>query len=1234
MSFTSGSNNNYHNQYEDTRGYRSTKYYNSAVTTGSSSSSAAGIFSSSCIQQSWLLFRRMFSPLALISCVSLYVIAGLYYNTVEAYLFYGACLSAAFSTTVLLSYWSMPRWRRHPAPIIIQRTMTNFAFSIIVIANFVMKGGHWINQDDDSTFASGNTCLYMSYLIQFSVIAGECWMLMVSIDLVYSLTNPFISYQSYLTRYHAFVWTLSVINLGFYAAQQQCQGIFIDGICWIPYSNYASSCFIYFYLAWSALFYLVSIIVLLYATLRLSRGLEATFHTRKASVKSTFGVVVVYVAYGTVLCVIFATMDQMVGNDYHSRHDSSARNIEGFLAYLVGCRGFFDAIVWYTMIDTTTATSITTTTTTTRGGRGGGGGMSSRLRMSLERSARAVSVSLFSSALYCWWLAGCCQDEDDDNEYEARIARYTGQYGMSGGSGSNTSLNDSSVQPPNESHFVPWRRNEYEHDHLQHQQQQQQKHYHSRHQPLGAISSSSASSFSSSADATPLLGGGAEGAEGGSFIHDSVDGDGDGDCDGGYATTTTTATLTSQDNMNIRGSTFASTLTNPSMFTNSSSNSNSTSRYNNNTGIYADANTNAETDADGLPQLNMALRREVLHCATEGIKDSIRRKTRVHRPEAGLFLDDNGDVLEEQHQMNDADGDVDVDVEAGGFDSSSFTSGGSDSMISSGYDGCGYGSGSGGDDDDDDDSGSGSASTAAAAAANTALNARAGTRSSNVRALLASATIPSSSSSGVGAAVRVSGRVSQRVATTESPSQLQRPRQQRYSVSMGLGGINSSVTADLLAAVGLRRRKDNKRDAIGDLVYYNCDIGNNNSSGNNNINNSSIGLFDQQQRPLAGSASRGTDASTSTSGVLGQQTVPDNLGTSGTGRSREWDRRSGSMFMETGTGAGMGVNDTVEGSRNYSLHESIASNLRATSIIAAHRYGTGGGGGGMTGGFRASTYTGGDTLDLDADFRSSDALWSSEFGNSNSNFLRGSDVTNVTTSTTSASDNKQQQQLQQPAARYKKKKRNPNPKPDNISEKKGSRSQSPAKSGGGKGNGKDLASLLSAYLESEEPVQFLVDDKHPFTDHRPSTFQILRNLCGINNELYLQYIMSPAREKLTEGSSGAFIFHCGAQDELLVKTVSAEEKATLLRILPAYTAHMHDCRSRCQLQQQQQQQSGYAATASDSLLVRFLGLHTLTMYGNDFHFVVMKNVFPGHVSRIINGEENEFVCLFVCSIVD
>lgn len=91
----------------------------------------------------------------------------------------------------------------------------------------------------------------------------------------------------------------------------------------------------------SLLFYVVSLLILTYAFIRLNRGLEATFLTRRRSVKSTFSVVAIYVVYGTVLCCIYGTLNQAVGNDdrnHDGNHKRSARTMEAILSYLVGCR--------------------------------------------------------------------------------------------------------------------------------------------------------------------------------------------------------------------------------------------------------------------------------------------------------------------------------------------------------------------------------------------------------------------------------------------------------------------------------------------------------------------------------------------------------------------------------------------------------------------------------------------------------------------------------------------------------------------------------------------------------------------------------------------------------------------------------------------------------------------------------------------------------------------------------
>ena len=127
-------------------------------------------------------------------------------------------------------------------------------------------------------------------------------------------------------------------------------------------------------------------------------------------------------------------------------------------------------------------------------------------------------------------------------------------------------------------------------------------------------------------------------------------------------------------------------------------------------------------------------------------------------------------------------------------------------------------------------------------------------------------------------------------------------------------------------------------------------------------------------------------------------------------------------------------------------------------------------------------------------------------------------------------------------------------------------------------------------VQAPQEAVFDLDDTHRFRDWRPGTFALLRALDGLSNQRYLDLMSHSTREKLSsEGGSGAFQFFCGL-GEVLVKTVSAGEKATLLRILDQYMDHLKKNPS--------------------SHLVRFYGLHSLTLFNKEFSFVVMRNVFP------------------------
>jgi 1-phosphatidylinositol-4-phosphate 5-kinase len=67
------------------------------------------------------------------------------------------------------------------------------------------------------------------------------------------------------------------------------------------------------------------------------------------------------------------------------------------------------------------------------------------------------------------------------------------------------------------------------------------------------------------------------------------------------------------------------------------------------------------------------------------------------------------------------------------------------------------------------------------------------------------------------------------------------------------------------------------------------------------------------------------------------------------------------------------------------------------------------------------------------------------------------------------------------------------------------------------------------------------------------------------------------------------MFYCGS-GEFFVKTVTPSESSMLLHILSDYCKHLE--------------------SNPTSFLVRFFGLHSLTLYSKQFLFVVMRNIFP------------------------
>ncbi|KAE8908572.1 hypothetical protein PF005_g21458 [Phytophthora fragariae] len=116
-------------------------------------------------------------------------------------------------------------------------------------------------------------------------------------------------------------------------------------------------------------------------------------------------------------------------------------------------------------------------------------------------------------------------------------------------------------------------------------------------------------------------------------------------------------------------------------------------------------------------------------------------------------------------------------------------------------------------------------------------------------------------------------------------------------------------------------------------------------------------------------------------------------------------------------------------------------------------------------------------------------------------------------------------------------------------------------------------------------------EKLGFTDYAPKVFQNIREICGIDNEMYEQSFADTLLERASEGKSG-MLFYFTSDRKYLVKTMTKKEHSFLLEVLPLF----HQ----------------YILKQPNSLLCRFLGCHSmqLPVGWNKMFFVVMENIFP------------------------
>lgn len=187
----------------------------------------------------WYYFKNYFSLLSFLLFILFYIFSFISSNTLPHYLLFGGILSSILCFLILLSYIQIVPWRKHPSPLILYRSLSHFIFSIVIIFNSFEK-----------KFEDSASCHLLSFLTQFTFFTGESWLLTIAVDLYLSLTNPFTSYTSNLTKYHFVVWITGGLNAFSLVSSNYCQGVFADRVCWIDVQNIESPCLWGYYLSW------------------------------------------------------------------------------------------------------------------------------------------------------------------------------------------------------------------------------------------------------------------------------------------------------------------------------------------------------------------------------------------------------------------------------------------------------------------------------------------------------------------------------------------------------------------------------------------------------------------------------------------------------------------------------------------------------------------------------------------------------------------------------------------------------------------------------------------------------------------------------------------------------------------------------------------------------------------------------------------------------------------------
>ena len=261
--------------------------------------------------------------------------------------------------------------RRPPLSLLFWRTVADLLFaSQFLLTLFVQLS---VSRETDGGVFWGrfpeyeSLCNLMAFFTQFTAFASEMWLLMICVDLVLSLTQPFRQLKTNNHTYHAVVW-LSSLATAAALLQFRMQGPSAIHICWVATDNTSAAAlpddecseavwsfspstianWTLFY-GWVVAILIFCVFVVVFATARLSEGLQATYEVRLGTIKDLRLYVGTGMAYWLVAATCYLLLLLNCYPDWTglAPGEASAAVLWSSMGLTIALKGLVDALLWH-----------------------------------------------------------------------------------------------------------------------------------------------------------------------------------------------------------------------------------------------------------------------------------------------------------------------------------------------------------------------------------------------------------------------------------------------------------------------------------------------------------------------------------------------------------------------------------------------------------------------------------------------------------------------------------------------------------------------------------------------------------------------------------------------------------------------------------------------------------------------------------------------------------------------